>query len=262
MNDPKAIKRLDFTTLDTATFDTKWLVTNWIRRHDLCILSGEPGAAKSWLALSLATSVATGGDFASSFGPVHQGTVIYIDEDMERYDSSERFQALCRGSGRNPSTLTGAIDYWTENNFGLSEIVGRKKEIVAAHPALVIIDSMYCINPYDMNDIKHVRHVKAQLREVMREADCALVLIHHLRKRQAGQTHKDAEDILGSVGYRNMADAVIFMEWLDARKRSKGVKVRLEKQRGLDEETIEQQAFSFNLLYMGDKGTKLVVHNG
>ena len=257
----KPISRLDLDALDSDPPRPRWLIEGWIRKHDLVIVSGEPGAAKSWLALFAALKVTSGGQLFlwNVTSSSSQNKVLYIDEDMNRYDAQERFQHLAAGLGEKPSKWHGLIDYWTENGFTLNSIVERSGEIKEFGPALVIVDSMYCINEYDMNELQYVRKVKSRLRGLMKEADCSLMILHHLRKSQPGQDRvKTSEDMLGSVGYRNMADAVIFMEWVDARKRVAGVKVRLDKQRGLSEEVIENQKFRFKVNYLGEgKGTRL-----
>jgi len=55
----------------------EWLITGLIRRNTIAVLFGESGSRKTWIALDLALSVATGTPFLGRF-PVKQGKVFYV----------------------------------------------------------------------------------------------------------------------------------------------------------------------------------------
>ena len=85
-----AIQLIDYTQLMQNEYpDPKWAVPNMIP-EGLTLLVGRPKMGKSWLSLSLAIEVASGGRALGSI-PVKQGKVVYFAlEDNER-----RLQARC-----------------------------------------------------------------------------------------------------------------------------------------------------------------------
>jgi hypothetical protein len=95
----------------------------------LTLLAGKPGLGKSWLALSLALSIAAG-SVALGTLPVTQGDVLYLalEENARRLQARAR-QLLASMTGI-PSGMECALDWPRLNEGGLASL----KDYLQAHP--------------------------------------------------------------------------------------------------------------------------------
>lgn len=170
----------------------------------LTVLAGAPKRGKSWLALSLALSVASGGMFLG----IHctQGDVLYLDLESRQYRVQDRLSKLIIGAA--PESLYIAhkaeplgvhlyeqLDAWTAS---------------VKSPSLIIIDTLGRVkgagrgreNAYEADTRQY-----GALQSWATEHKLAVVVVHHLRKV------KDSDDwfdkINGSNGLVGAADAVI-----------------------------------------------------
>jgi hypothetical protein len=97
-------------------------------------------------------------------------------------------------------------------DFHLTSCQDRLVEMLhALHPALVIVDSLSSINSRGENAVEDVRSVLAFVNAAAACFRCAVLLIHHLRKRSA-TTMMDAlsaDDLRGSTHLVAMARTVL-----------------------------------------------------
>ena len=78
------------------------------------------------------------------------------------------------------------------------------------HPELIIIDSLYCFAGADLNKQEDVGVIRSEFRAMQAaNGDCAILVLHHMRKRQEHRKgKKTTEDMLGSTFINAMADTV------------------------------------------------------
>jgi hypothetical protein len=189
----------------------RWLWPDWIPRGLLSLLGAVPGAGKSYLALDLARRVLAGDPFPDGApGPGPGAKVIYVDAEAVPQLLNERVEAW--GMDREQLYLMlpegqGIID--------LGRFADRDRLVEMAweiRPALIVVDSLSSITSKGENSVEDVRMILAFLCRLVRDFDCGLLLIHHLRKRspQPFPTNQlTADDFRGSSHIITMARSVM-----------------------------------------------------
>ena len=166
---------------------TSWLVESLWEEEGVGILGGAPKSCKSWLALDLAFSVATGTPALGKYEVRKPGPVlIFAAEDQPARVRSrlEGFAAHRRQSlERAPLHLIveNALRLDTERDqHRLAQAVGRYR------PRLLVLDPFVRLHRIDENSAQEVSRVLAYLRELQRQHHVAIFLVHHSRKAGAG----------------------------------------------------------------------------
>lgn len=179
----------------------------------LSVLAGSPKLGKSWLALSLAYSVAQGVPFLKH--PTSQGDVLYIDLEGSEYRIKERMETL---NYMFPNTLQITHD---ANAIGC----GLLDDLqwwwsMTSYPRLVIIDTIGRLKSAGnktMNAYENDSKAFAPLQKFALEKKIAILCVTHLKKDNAFRAADEdwMERISGSMGLVGCCDAV----WALFRKR-------------------------------------------
>ena len=177
--------RLDFPALSEIA-DTlppiTWLWPGWIPVGLITLLGSVPGAGKSYLALDLARRVLSGEPFPDGSPVLRPGaSVIYVDAEVVPQIINERTQLWCMDTSRFYLMLPQDKSFI---DFG--QQADRNNLIEMTHrldPALIVVDSLSSISSKGQNSVEDVRDVLGFLNTLAQDAQCGLLLIHHLRKR-------------------------------------------------------------------------------
>jgi len=155
----------------------------------------------SWLASSLAISVASGLDWLGF--PVEQGGVLHIDNELHANTATHRYQRLADALGLDPRLF--AHNLTMVNLRGRLTDINRLGALFAIYPPrtfrLVIIDAFYRAMPKgtDENDNGTIAELYNLIDLYAMHMACAIVLIHHTSKGvQAGKTVTDVGAGAGS----------------------------------------------------------------
>jgi hypothetical protein len=176
------------------------------------IFAGKPKLGKSWLALSVAIAVASGGRVLGQI-PVVEGDALYLAlEDGERRLQKRLKQLL--GGGRIPARLAVSAEWRKLDEGGLEDLETWIKE----HPEarLIIIDTLQRVRP-KANGRKQLYdsdyEALAPLGDLARRHGISIVVVHHTRKQESN----DAFDLIsGSNGLTGSTDGALVL------KRSRG----------------------------------------
>lgn len=174
----------------------------------LTLIAGPPKFGKSFLALDLALSIASGGVAVGSV-PVKQGDVLYVALEDGKRRLKDRMAKMLPGQ-QKPSRLTYATD-WRRIGDGCEDLL---RGWLDAHPdaRLVILDTWVHIKPattgrasaYD-EDAAGVKPLHNITRDY---PGVAVMVIHHVRKM-------DAEDVFdtisGTNGLTGIADTLMVL---------------------------------------------------
>jgi len=162
----------------------EWLWSDWIPRGMITLLGAVPGAGKSYLALDLVWRVLEGDRFPDDTPvPMQDARVIYVDAELVPQLINERTQAWDMDTKRlflMVPKVGEMVDF--------SQLEWRERLIDMAYelrPELVIVDSLSSISSKGENNIEDVREILGFLNALAVDYNCALMLIHHLRKRGA-----------------------------------------------------------------------------
>lgn len=159
----------------------EWLIDGRLTRGGFSCVFGAPGSGKTFLALSMGLSVATGIHFVSS--PVIPGDVVYVAAEGSA-GIGQRLGAWCEFNEAAPP----------ERFFGITEVVNLldQNEVTqfilsiraqSEQPELVMIDTLaLCIPGGDENSSLDVGLAINCVKRIQRETGAHVMLIHHSAK--------------------------------------------------------------------------------
>jgi hypothetical protein len=176
-----------------AAGEARWLIQGLWPADAYGVLAAQEKAGKTWAALDLAVSVATGQPWLDHFACPNPGTVlVFLGEGGERA-TVRRIQAIATAKGIAPDQLADQlrlcfrVPRLAAPGAG-GEIAAIQAEL-AAHPAaLVVLDPLYLAaagasgaNLYDMGAVLQA------IQGVCQHAGCALLVVTHWNKTGDGR---------------------------------------------------------------------------
>lgn len=174
----RAIRWLDFGEVESKP--PVWLVDGFIEQSCMVILFGEPGSAKSFLALDWALCIATGTPWLDR--DVEQGQVTYIAGEGHsglflRRDAWFRQRGIANPGRDLPFKLSGhAVDVPEACDVLLEDLAA-----LSVPPSLIVIDTLNRNfgggNENDTKDMTAFTHAVDRIRTAFPQA--AVVVVHH-----------------------------------------------------------------------------------
>ena len=191
--------------------ERRWLIEHLWGASAVGIIGGSPKCCKSWLALGMAVSVASGSPCLGRYEVIERGPVlIYLAEDslpMLR----ERLSALSQYHGVRLEALDVHIITQSAMRLDLArDQVRLQKTVRSLRPKMLVLDPLVRLHRLDENSANEVSGLLSYLRDLQRELDVALVLVHHTRKNtspgmQAGQ------GLRGSGDFHAWSDSSLYL---------------------------------------------------
>lgn len=189
----------------------KWLIADIWGESEVGFISGLPKSYKSWVALDLAVSVATGTRFLGAFQS-KRNDVILIQEEDPRPVLQDRLIKIAAAKDLVSITRKGTeleIVYDLPDNlhiisnqgFTLTEewLEQLERWIIERSAKLVILDPLMMIAGGGFDEFKafdFMEKVLKPLKRLRSKTQAAIVLVHHHLK---GSTQGGARDMYGSV---------------------------------------------------------------
>jgi hypothetical protein len=187
----------------------QWAIPD-ILPEGLTLLAGKPKLGKSWLALSVALAVASGGVALGTY-PVTQGEVLYLAlEDNERRLQS-RAQQLLASMTTVPNSISFELRWPRLDQGGLTYL----EEYLQTHPdvRLVVIDTWARVSPKAQHRQRsQYEDDYAALTPLKYLADTyrvSILAIHHLRKMWGDDV---LDEITGSIGLTGAVDGALILK--------------------------------------------------
>jgi AAA domain len=173
------------------------------------VLAGAPKAGKSWLALNLAVSVATGGPALGQI-EVDPGPALYLALEDTPRRLQDRLGKILRGQTPAPETLTISIECPPLSAGGTE----RLADWLTNHPdaRLVVIDVLARMRGPRLRDDSIYAADYALATEIKKIADeyhVAILVVHHTRKAGAEDW---IDTISGSQGIAGGVDAIAVLK--------------------------------------------------
>src|SRR5271165_6053505 len=167
------VQRASELSIDSASL-TQWLVQGLWSDQAVGILGGEPKCCKSFLALDLAVSVASGAPCLRRFVVRRTGPVLLFPAEDSLAVVRRRLEGIC-----------------------------------SRQPRLLILDPLIRLHRVDENDASQIAALLSYLRQLQRTFQVAVLVVHHARK-DASAT-RPGQALRGSSELHGWGDSNLYM---------------------------------------------------
>lgn len=176
-----------------------WLVRELWSHLAVGFIGGQPKCGKTWLALDLAVSVASGTHCLGRFPVEQPGTALaYLAEDSLPH-VRQRLAGLCAQRSLPLASLDLHLIDAPSLRLDDSEDQSRLLQaITRIKPRLLVLDPLVRLHSLDENSAADVSSLLGWLRALSRTHQLAIVVVHHMSKksrRQLGQALRGSSDL-------------------------------------------------------------------
>ena len=209
--------------LAQAPDEQKWLIDELWAQQAVGILGGEPKCCKSFLALDMAVSVASGAPCLRQFAVSLSGPVLLFPAEDTHSVVRERLVGICKAAGKTLEDLP--LYVITTPRLLLDEPQDQQRlraTVEAIRPALLILDPFIRIHRADENASKEVAPLLGYLRELQREFATAVLLVHHARKGSGNE--RPGQALRGSSDLHGWGDSNLYL-----RRKAQGLSLSIEQ---------------------------------
>jgi len=196
--------------LGEVDVERQWLVEPLWARAGVGFLGGSPKSNKSWIGLDLALSVASDTRCLGRFDVRDPGPVLlYLAEDAPAM-VKQRLAGLCMPRKLDLAPLPIHVVTAPSLRLDLPKDQERLHRTVAAiRPRLIVLDPFVRLVRIDENRAAEVSAVLGFLRELQREHDVAILVVHHAKKN--GFNGGDGQGLRGSGDFHAWIDSGIYV---------------------------------------------------
>lgn len=196
--------------LSTAGPQTQWLVEGLWSDQAVGILGGEPKCCKSFLALDIAVSVASGTACLRQFPVRRAGKVLLFPAEDSLAVVRQRLEGIAAAAQVNFQALP--VEVITAPSLRLDTPADRlrlRDTVQNLQPALLILDPLIRLHRVDENDATQIAALLSYLRELQRQFQLAVLLVHHARKDSNGS--RPGQALRGSSELHGWGDSNLYM---------------------------------------------------
>ena len=164
-----------------------WLVEQLWGSSSVGVIGGAPKCSKTWLGLDLALSVATGTPCLGRYAVPQPGPVlVYLAED-----ALPIVRQRVEGMAQHRGLALEQVELYviTAPTLRLDRDPHRRQLQQTAQrlrPRLLLLDPLVRLHGIDENNASEVAGLLAYLRQLQRQLDLSVMLVHHTRKNAAG----------------------------------------------------------------------------
>ena len=174
-----------------------------VRRSEVSMIAGTPGAGKSTVALALALRA--------------QVPTLYISADTNAHTMAMRLYSMITGKSQRESEITltespeiarRALDttshiFWSfdssPNLDDLDEEVSAFEEIWGESPALIVVDNLMDISMDGGEEFAGMRGAMKELKFLARDTNAAVLVLHHTKESYNGDPCPPRSAVQGVV---------------------------------------------------------------
>lgn len=196
--------------LSTTGPQTHWLIEGLWAEQAVGILGGEPKCCKSFLALDMALSIASGAHCLRQFPVRRQGPVLLFPAEDSLAVVRQRLEGIAVAAGLSLSPLP--IEVITAPTLRLDLSADRQRlanTIAAIKPTLLILDPLIRLHRVDENDASQIAGLLSFLRELQRQFQLAVLVVHHARKDS--NSSRPGQALRGSSELHGWGDSNLYM---------------------------------------------------
>ena len=196
--------------LDTTGPQTQWLVEGLWSEQAVGILGGEPKCCKSFLALDVAVSVASGAACLRQFPVRRSGQVLLFPAEDSLAVVRQRLEGIAAAAQVPFASLP--VQVITAPSLRLDTPADRQRlsnTVQELRPILLILDPLIRLHRVDENDATQIAALLSYLRELQRQFQLAVLLVHHARKDS--NASRPGQALRGSSELHGWGDSNLYM---------------------------------------------------
>jgi len=196
--------------LDAAGPQTHWLVEDLWSEQAVGILGGEPKCCKSFLALDIAVSVASGAACLRRFSVQRTGKVLLFPAEDSLAVVRQRLEGICQAAQVCFESLP--VEVITAPTLRLDAPADRRRlanTVQSLQPILLILDPLIRLHRVDENDASQIAGLLSFLRELQRQFHLAVLLVHHARKDS--HSSRPGQALRGSSELHGWGDSNLYL---------------------------------------------------
>lgn len=179
--------------------EARWLIKGLWGAEAVGIIGGAPKSCKSWLALDMAVSVASGTASLGRFEVERPGPVVVFLAEDPLPQLRDRVAQICQHRGLALEGLP--LHAITVPRLRLDVEADRsalEETLAALQPRLLVLDPLVRLHARDENASSDVAELLGFLRGLNRKHEVAIMLVHHMAKRarrDPGQALRGSSDL-------------------------------------------------------------------
>jgi hypothetical protein len=169
--------------LECPVHKQSWLIERLWTHQAVGIIGGSPKSGKTWLALEMAVSVASGSPCFDSFAILAPGPVLLYAAEDSAAALRTRVETLARLHKVDFNRLDVHIITVDLLRLDRPEHQDRLESTLLVYkPALLVLDPLVRVHAIDENVAGQVSMLLGYLRSLQRKTGAAIALVHHVRK--------------------------------------------------------------------------------
>jgi hypothetical protein len=169
--------------LDVPVHQQSWLIERLWTHQAVGIIGGSPKSGKTWLALDMAVSVASGAPCLGTFPVSSPGPVLLYAAEDSAATLRSRVETLSRLHKVDFERLDVHMITVDSLRLDRPDHQDRLESTLQLYkPALLVLDPLVRVHAIDENVAGQVAALLGYLRSLQRNTGAAIALIHHLRK--------------------------------------------------------------------------------
>lgn len=184
----------------------EWLVDQLIPLNGITCVAGKPKVGKSFIALDLAISIASGEALFGQF-EVSQKSVLIISKEDGQLVLKERLNKLRVSRDLNISFCTDQNIFFDDDSH-LPRIV---QLIRASRASVIIVDSFVRISRGDENSSRSIALVHRVFKH-LNDAGVTVIFIHHHGKHSEQSSGSGGDSLRGSSDIYAMIDSLLTLK--------------------------------------------------
>jgi len=186
--------------LESEESEAKYLIDKLLPSQGINVMSGQPGAGKSWVMLEMARVVASGSQFLGKYSTV-QGPVMILDGESGRQTLKGRMRSM--GFDKNlPIYIASQQGIKLDNDTTLKHLLIKARELAIK---FLIIDPLSAMHSKVENNAEEMQKVMEAM-EAFTKNGITVLFLHHHRKEGAYKTSA-SQNLRGSSVIHSRVDS-------------------------------------------------------
>jgi hypothetical protein len=192
-----------------AAAGAQWLIQDLWTAQAVGIIGGPPKACKTWLALDLAVSVASGSPCLGRFPVPSSGPVLLYAGEDSAVSLRFRLESLARARGLDFAQLEVGVITTDTLRLDLPRDQERFQATLVRHrPQLLVLDPLIRVHGADENASGPMAALLGFFRSLQRQTSAAIALVHHARKNGA----RSGSSLRGSSDFYAWTDCLLYLD--------------------------------------------------